>query len=272
MFAGPATGSAQPTFRALAASDIPAVTNIAGGAAGSIPFQNGPASTTYLSIGTAGYYLTVNAGATAPQWTALPTIPTGSNPSATIGLTAVNGTSTHFMTSDSAPALSQAIAPTWTGNHIFSPASGVAAVFNAVAGSEAIDIDAPANNSAYIGWKINSTVVGYTGFVGAANNFVPGSAAGDFVIRTTSGAIRISVNGGTNSAVVISTTGTLAVTGALGVNGATPPTQTTGWGTPVGGAVIASYNITDAGGANSNTNKAVAEIIAVLKAAGLIGA
>ena len=48
---------------------------------------------------------------------------TSANPSATIGLTAVNGTAGTFMTSDSAPPLSQAIAPTWTGLHTFSPAA-----------------------------------------------------------------------------------------------------------------------------------------------------
>lgn len=42
------------------------------------------------------------------------------NPSATIGLTAVNGTAATWMTSDSAPALSQGIVPTWTGLHTFS--------------------------------------------------------------------------------------------------------------------------------------------------------
>ncbi len=41
------------------------------------------------------------------------------NPSATVGLTAVNGSAPTFMTSDSAPALSQSITPTWTGNHTF---------------------------------------------------------------------------------------------------------------------------------------------------------
>jgi hypothetical protein len=270
VFAGPTTGSAQPTFRALVAADIPAVTNIAGGAAGSLPFQSASATTTYLSIGTAGYYLTVNAGATAPQWTALPTIPTGSNPSATIGLSAVNGTSTHFMTSDSAPALSQSIAPTWTGNHIFTPASGVGIVVNSVASTEAIDINSPANSSAYVGWKVNGTVVGYTGFVGAANNFVGGSATGDFVIRATSGAIRFSVNGGTSSAVVISTTGTVAVSGALGVNGATPPTQVTGFGTPTGNSVVANFSGTAA--TTAQIQATIAEILTVLKAAGIIGA
>lgn len=44
---------------------------------------------------------------------------TSANPSATIGLTAVNGTATTFMTSDSAPPLSQAIVPTWSALHTF---------------------------------------------------------------------------------------------------------------------------------------------------------
>ena len=50
------------------------------------------------------------------------------NPTAVIGLTAVNGTALTFMTSDSAPALSQAIAPTMTGKWIFTPSSAVTAV------------------------------------------------------------------------------------------------------------------------------------------------
>lgn len=45
------------------------------------------------------------------------------NPSATIGLTAVNGSASTFMTSDSAPPLSQAIVPTWTGAHLWTPGS-----------------------------------------------------------------------------------------------------------------------------------------------------
>ncbi len=41
------------------------------------------------------------------------------NPTATIGLAAVNGVAVTAMRSDAAPALSQAIAPTWTGIHTF---------------------------------------------------------------------------------------------------------------------------------------------------------
>jgi len=52
------------------------------------------------------------------------------NPTATIGLTAINGSAATSIRSDGAPALSQAIAPTWTGIHTFAPTartSGTAA-------------------------------------------------------------------------------------------------------------------------------------------------
>lgn len=51
---------------------------------------------------------------------AIPTGATGANPSATIGLSAVNGAAATFLRSDGAPALSQAIVPTWSGDHTFS--------------------------------------------------------------------------------------------------------------------------------------------------------
>jgi len=41
------------------------------------------------------------------------------NPTGTIGLAAVNGSATTYLRSDGAPALSQAIVPTWTGAHTF---------------------------------------------------------------------------------------------------------------------------------------------------------
>lgn len=46
-------------------------------------------------------------------------VPSGANPTASVGLTAVNGVATTFMRSDGAPALSQSIVPTWTGAHTF---------------------------------------------------------------------------------------------------------------------------------------------------------
>lgn len=44
----------------------------------------------------------------------------GANPTGTVGLAAVNGAATTFLRSDGAPALSQAIVPTWTGIHTWS--------------------------------------------------------------------------------------------------------------------------------------------------------
>lgn len=45
---------------------------------------------------------------------------TGANPTASVGLSTVNGVATTFLRSDGAPALDVSIAPTWTGTHTFS--------------------------------------------------------------------------------------------------------------------------------------------------------
>jgi hypothetical protein len=47
---------------------IGTATNLAGGLAGSVPYQTAPGTTTFLNIGTALQVLKVNAGATAPEW------------------------------------------------------------------------------------------------------------------------------------------------------------------------------------------------------------
>lgn len=59
------------------------------------------------------------------------------NPTALVGLTAVNGTATSAIRSDGAPALDQSIAPTMTGAWTFTPSSAVTAITinqNATAG------------------------------------------------------------------------------------------------------------------------------------------
>lgn len=48
----------------------------------------------------------------------------GANPSATVGTSAVNGSSANFMRADGAPAINLTMSPTWTGNHNFAPSSG----------------------------------------------------------------------------------------------------------------------------------------------------
>ena len=57
-------------WKNVPASTLPVgtATNLAGGAAGSVPYQTAPSTTTFLPIGTALQVLKVNAGATAPEW------------------------------------------------------------------------------------------------------------------------------------------------------------------------------------------------------------
>ena len=57
-------------WKNVPASTLPVgtATNLAGGAAGSVPYQSASSTTTFLGIGTALQVLKVNAGATAPEW------------------------------------------------------------------------------------------------------------------------------------------------------------------------------------------------------------
>jgi hypothetical protein len=50
---------------------------------------------------------------------AAPAGATAADPTATVGLTVVDGTALTYMRSDGAPPISQAIIPTWTGLHTF---------------------------------------------------------------------------------------------------------------------------------------------------------
>jgi hypothetical protein len=61
---------AQQRWENVPASTLPVgtATNLAGGAAGSVPYQSAPSTTTFRVIGTAGQVFRVNAGATAPEW------------------------------------------------------------------------------------------------------------------------------------------------------------------------------------------------------------
>ena len=86
----------------------------------------------------------------------LPTYPSGANPSASLGLSAVNGVATTFMRSDAAPALSQSIAPTMTGNWTFTPASLIPITVNAPSAETGIQING--GSDAYAETIIGSSV------------------------------------------------------------------------------------------------------------------
>jgi len=66
VFAAPNGSFGTPGFRALVAADIPPVTNVAGGVAGSLPYQTATSATGMLAIGSANQVLTVVSG--LPSW------------------------------------------------------------------------------------------------------------------------------------------------------------------------------------------------------------
>jgi hypothetical protein len=68
------------------------------------------------------------------------------NPSASVGLTAVNGVATTAIRSDGAPALSQAIAPTWIGKHIWQPSVDATDVLKVLTNAGAVVIQADTVN------------------------------------------------------------------------------------------------------------------------------
>lgn len=221
---------------------------------------------------------------------------TGANPTASVGLTAVNGSATTFLRSDGAPALSQAIVPTWTGIHTFTPqvvltggaslpggatvtgASGAMAL--AAAGTNQ-NIELTASGTGIIrmnygsnsGCAINQTSTGSPNLAIQIAGTTYGlilldNGAGTFpdkelVIRTTTGGITFTTDNGSSAAgrfvpttgqftlpknitSTSTTTGTVVVTGGVGISGDTftggkivsvSPTSGLGYATGAGGAV-----------------------------------
>lgn len=70
--------------------------------------------------GTAAYNLAVTSAGKIIEVATGGGGPSAGNPTASVGLTAVNGSAGTFMRSDAAPPIDQAIAPVWTGTHTFS--------------------------------------------------------------------------------------------------------------------------------------------------------
>ena len=105
---------------------------------GDIIYAPGAGTATRLGIGTSGQVLTVGGG--IPGWSTPAAVPAAANPTGTVGLTTVNGSATTFLRSDGAPPLSVAISPTWTGNHVFAPTSGIPLLVKSNSGASAFEV------------------------------------------------------------------------------------------------------------------------------------
>jgi hypothetical protein len=149
------------------------------------------------------------------------------NPSGTIGLTAVNGSATTAPRSDSAPALSQAITPTWTGAHIFSAKLTAAQV--AVSNSVAALIATDPNPQIY---SANGS--------GSA----PFDSAGTLIIQPRTSAARdilfYTGNGTPTLRAAILGAGGLRIDTTIGFNGTAPLAKPTVTGSRGGNAALAS--------------------------------
>lgn len=300
--AGPSTGSpAAATWRLLTAADLPSgafVTSIGSsnltiGGTASVPTIN-LSSTQVTNIGLGGtalqsvsvidsisgagtsasklqlvgdsaapgnsfYYGTNSSG--TKGWYASVAAPTGANPTGTIGLAANNGTATTWMRSDATPALGQGIVPTWSGFHTFGAGVGLTNGTGVVPTSSSV-MDFFSNSSRFIS-------TGASGSAIAGFQFVTGSV-GQSIFKN---AFVVNVSGGVQASIVLgNATDNTPVYhyGPIGVNGATPPAQSTGWGTSTNGAVVANYNASLA--TLLQTADVVAQFITIFKALGFLGA
>lgn len=184
------------------------------------------------------------------------TLPTGASPSASVGLAAVNGIATTWMRSDGSPALSLAIVPVWTGEHTFAGSTSYASAqvgvtLGRVGTLPIIILTSPGGGTDSKIWdNYADTTTQHWRVINDAGN-----VGNDWMAVTRSGTTPTGVT----------------LFAPLGVNGNSPPAKVTGWGTPTGGTVVASFA---AGGTPSllQMSEAVAQIISDLKAFGLYGA
>lgn len=254
VFAGPTTGSAAaPAFRSLVDADIPTtlslttasslvtVGTITSGtwSATAVSETHGGTNQTSYTLGDTLYASGSNTLAklagnitttkkflrqtgtgsvsAAPAWDTLVSgdIPNlGANPTASAGLTAVNGSATTYMRSDGAPALSQSISPTWTGQHRFTPST-----------SKTI-FDGPSGDWAFSCLGFNSTGVSFGFEANAGTNssdicarFRARAAVNDILLLRGDG--RVSIGNSTDNAEV-----QFLGTGNLRFSGSTTGAQT----------------------------------------------
>lgn len=155
---------------------------------------------------------------------------TGANPSALVGLTAVNGAAGTFLRSDGAPALDQSIAPTWTGVHTFSGAGARVAFTGAGTSSSRIDYSSTGGALAVglDGSGGDSIVTGGSAYAGT---FATTNATG--LTFGTNSLARQTISSGGNVTINSPSSGTaLTVAGTTG--GITPVRWTDSAGTTVG--------------------------------------
>lgn len=124
------------------------------------------------------------------------TPPTGgtlANPTATIGLTAINGSAGTGMRSDGAPALSQAIAPSWTATHTWTAAASAAvpniSLNNSAPVMTLVESDQGTDGKVWR-WNANNGVMTFgtlTDAFGSVKNWVAATRSADVITNVSLG-------------------------------------------------------------------------------------
>jgi hypothetical protein len=197
---------------------------------GDILYASASNTLSKLGIGSTNQVLQVISG--VPSWQTISGV-TYANPTGTIGLTAVNGSTTTNMRSDAAPALSQAIVPSWTGAHTFNAgatittASGAALTITGVARTTyapSVLITAPnttdqsnglqikagtsTNDAAFVLTTAGTSTYNYFQVIGdssfafardATHQTLLGNSAGNITINSPSSGTALTVNAATSA-------------------------------------------------------------------------
>ena len=229
-----------PIWVATSSLTTGSATNIAGGAAGSVPYQTGSGATTFLALGTSGYVLT--AGASAPQYTAQSSLSVGTATNlaggaasnivyqSASGTTAflANGTSGQFLQSNgsSAPTWATPVSYASVTDDTTTNATRYPLFANQTSGNLATEY----TSSTKLQYNPSTGVLTSTGFSGSGASLtsIPNGALVNSSITVGTTAIALGASS-TNLAGLTSVTSTTFV-GALSGNATSATTATTATG------------------------------------------
>jgi hypothetical protein len=262
-FVGPGTanqilvsaGASAPVYTNTGSIQVGYAANDLGGAAGSVRYQSGANASTFLSIGTAGQILSVNAGATAPQWTTTSTAQIGYTANILGGAggsivyqTAANATGMLAIGTNGYVLTSNGSAPVWTiassvtsGNA--TNAANIATVIQ-TANANYFPTFVSANNATSANMAVFTTSSFYINpSTGATVHSGSVLATGGLYSGATSGATRalLSSNGDLNSFYAAESTARIQLGRDVGVSG--------GAGLALGGSSYALISASDTAGA-----------------------
>lgn len=166
---------------------------------------------------------------------AYPTVPVGANPTASVGLAAVNGAAATFMRSDAAPPLDVTIIPTWTGQHTFKTNAGINVLMDTLNAGDASNIY----------FSRAGTQKAFFANIGTAGQLIASSAVGDQVLRIVSGNYLVSLDNGATVAFSLTPTqatfaADLKTVGKSGFNNTAPIAKPTVTGSRSANVALAS--------------------------------